>query len=55
MRSDEREKMNQLCDLIQSEQNPSRLIALVEELNELLEKQGLRCSEDREQSPFRPS
>jgi hypothetical protein len=47
MTPEEREKMNRLCILIQSEQDPAKFTALMKELNELLESKGRRFSRDQ--------
>ena len=41
MTTEQRALMNVLCELIQEEQDPKRFLALLEDLNELLEKTGL--------------
>ncbi|HTS05191.1 MAG TPA: hypothetical protein VMP68_06375 [Candidatus Eisenbacteria bacterium] len=38
MTSEEREKMNRLCERIEEEKDPDRFTKLVQELNELLEQ-----------------
>jgi len=42
MRSDERERMYQLCALIEQEKDHHRFLKLIEELNELLDRQERR-------------
>lgn len=42
MTSEEREKMNRLCKLIQEEKDPERFTELIQELNELLEQKENR-------------
>lgn len=42
MTSEEREKMNRLCRLIEEEKNPDRFSVLIQELNELLEQKENR-------------
>lgn len=42
MTSEEREKMNQLCKLIQEEKDPDRFTELIQGLNELLEQKENR-------------
>lgn len=48
----EREKINQLCILIQTEEDHGRLSALMHELNELLEQKELRFKEDAKKDPL---
>lgn len=38
LRPDDRERMYQLCELIEREQDRDRFLQLIEELNELLER-----------------
>ena len=38
LRPDDRERMYELCDLIEKEQDRDRFLELIEELNELLER-----------------
>ena len=45
MRSEERERMYQLCALIEKEQDHHRFLQLIEELNELLERQEQRLED----------
>ena len=45
MRSEERERMYQLCALIEKEQDHHRFLRLIEELNELLERQERRLED----------
>ena len=52
MMREEREKMNQLCILIQTEKDQVRLTALLTELNELLEQKELRFKEDAKKDPL---
>ena len=40
MTTEQRALMNVLCERIQGEQDPKRFLALLEDLNELLEKTG---------------
>jgi len=40
MTTEQRALMNVLCERIQEEQDPKRFLALLEDLNELLEKTG---------------
>ena len=42
MTSEEREKMNRLCKLVQAEKDPDRFAKLIQELNELLERKESR-------------
>lgn len=42
MTSEEREKMNRLCRLIQDESDPEKFMELVRELYELLDRKELR-------------
>jgi len=42
MTSEEREKMNRLCKLVQEEKDPGRFAELIQELNELLEQKESR-------------
>jgi len=42
MTSEEREKMNRLCWLIQDEKDPDKFNELIKQLNELLEQKELR-------------
>jgi hypothetical protein len=42
MRPDERERMYQLCAMIEKEQNRERFLELIQELNELLERKEHR-------------
>ena len=50
MTSEQRERMNELCRKMQVEQDPKKLIALAEELNQLLapkeERKSTRTGED---------
>jgi hypothetical protein len=52
MTAEEREKLTQLCILIQSEKDPVRFTALVQELNALLEKKEQRFIEDQSKDPL---
>lgn len=52
MTPEERQRMNQLCAQIQDEKDPSKFSALVEELNELLEKKERRFREDGRKDPL---
>jgi hypothetical protein len=45
MRSEERERMYQLCALIEKEQDHHRFLQLIEELNDLLECQERRLED----------
>jgi hypothetical protein len=45
MRPDERERMYQLCALIEKEKDHHRFLQLIEELNNLLERQEQRLEE----------
>jgi len=47
MTPEERERMNQLCERIQNEQNPQRFTKLVEQLNKLLETKEKRLESQR--------
>jgi hypothetical protein len=42
MKPDERERMYQLCAMIEKEQNRDRFLELIQELNQLLEKKEQR-------------
>jgi len=42
MRPDDRERMYQLCALIEQEKDHHRFLKLIEELNELLDRQERR-------------
>jgi len=42
MTSEEREKMNQLCKLIQDEKDPDRFTELIQQLNKILEQKESR-------------
>jgi hypothetical protein len=44
MTSEQRARINELCQCIQDEQNPAKFMALVEELNVLLENKSARLS-----------
>lgn len=46
MKPDERERMYQLCALIEKEKNHQRFIELIQELNELLERKQERLEEN---------
>lgn len=46
MTPEQREKMNQLCILIQSENDGTKLTALVKDLNELLARKKHRSAVD---------
>ena len=50
MTSEERERMNQLCERIQNEKNPQRFTKLVEQLNKLLERKEKRLESKRRTS-----
>ena len=45
MRSEERDRMYQLCALIEKERDHHRFLQLIEELNELLERQERRLED----------
>ena len=45
MRLDDRERMYQLCALIEKEQDHNRFLQLIEELNELLDRQERRLED----------
>lgn len=45
MRPDDRERMYQLCALIEKEKDHYRFLKLIEELNNLLERQEQRLEE----------
>ena len=45
MRSEERERMYELCALIEKEQDHHRFLQLIEELNDLLERQERRLED----------
>ena len=45
MKTDERERMYQLCALIEKEKDHYRFLKLIEELNELLERQERQLEE----------
>jgi hypothetical protein len=49
---EEREKLNQLCKQIQSETDPAKLTALLQELDELLEKRESLFREDQRKDPL---
>jgi hypothetical protein len=42
MDTDQHQEMNRLCTLIQTEQNPDKFFALIEQLNDLLERKEER-------------
>ena len=48
MTNDERERMYQLCALIEKEQDHHRFLKLIEELNDLLDRQERRLEEKPE-------
>jgi hypothetical protein len=50
MTNDEREEMNQLCELIQTEKDHEKFMKLVERLNELLSRHESNMGEHRERS-----
>jgi hypothetical protein len=50
MTPDERERMYELCGLIETEKDHSRFLQLIRELNDLLERKEQRL-EDRAESP----
>jgi hypothetical protein len=47
MTTEEREQMNRLCELIQTEQDTDRFMELVDQLNELLERKEKRLESHR--------
>jgi hypothetical protein len=47
MTQEERERMYQLCALIEKEQDRTRFLQLINELNELLERKEHRLDEDQ--------
>jgi hypothetical protein len=49
MRPDERERMYQLCSMIEKEQNRERFLELIQQLNELLERKEHRLEPGRSQ------
>ena len=51
MRPDERERMYQLCALIEKEQNRERFLDLIQELNELLERKEHRLEGSQKTAP----
>ena len=46
MRSEERERMYQLCAMIEKEQDHDRFLQLIRELNQLLERKEHRLEEN---------
>ena len=48
MTPEESARLSELVNQIQVEQNPTKFLALVEELTRLLEKKGTRLTERRE-------
>jgi hypothetical protein len=42
MKQEERERMHQLCAMIEKEQNRERFLQLIQELNELLQRKEHR-------------
>jgi hypothetical protein len=52
MTPDEREKMNQLCILIQSENDRAKMTALVKDLNDLLARKEHRFVVDESKDPL---
>jgi len=51
MTSEERERMNWLCNRIQNEKDPEKFDALVQELNELLEQKHSRIHPEHKTKP----
>jgi hypothetical protein len=47
MKPDERERMYQLCQLIEVEKDHARFLELIRELNELLERKEHRLEDKR--------
>jgi hypothetical protein len=52
MTPEECEQMNQLCVLLQSENDPEKFSALLQELNNLLEKKERRFLDDLKKDPL---
>jgi hypothetical protein len=52
MTPDERERMNQLCILLQSEKDSEKFSALVQELNNVLETKERRFLDDLKKDPL---
>ena len=52
MSPEERERMNQLCMLIQNERDPDKFGEFVRQLNELLEEKERRFAEDQKKDPL---
>jgi uncharacterized protein with von Willebrand factor type A (vWA) domain len=52
MTTDEREKMNQLCILIQSENDRAKITALVKDLNDLLARKEHRFGVNESEDPL---
>jgi len=50
MRGQKLEQWRQLCELAAIEQDPERLLALVKEINRLLDEKEKRLREESEQS-----
>jgi len=50
MTSDERERMHWLCNRIAEEKDAQKFIALIRELNDLLERKGRRIEKSTEQN-----
>jgi hypothetical protein len=49
---EERERMNQLCVVLQSENDPEKFSALLQELNNLLDKKERRFLDDLKKDPL---
>lgn len=54
MKPDERERMYQLCALIEKENDRTRFMQLIDELNELLERKEHRLDEQPSNSNHNP-
>jgi len=50
MTPEERQRMYQLCAMIETENDHHRFLQLIEELNELLERKEHRLGDDRAKS-----
>ena len=46
MKPDERERMYQLCELIENEKDHARFLELIRELNELLQRKEHRLEDE---------
>jgi len=46
MKPDERERMYQLCELIENEKDHSRFLELIRELNDLLQRKEQRLEDE---------